>query len=313
MSMASAAMNLTRRGICASTAVTFPSGAVRGTSKVVDLARISEEKIAILLEQTPFHPVDKSWPDQPADKGRFILTSSGKSLEVLDCQIFAVHKETQEVRESCDVPKADRKNWHFTVAHVIDSNEVEVDSLIDTEVSTEVDQLLRERLSLHHSACHLAAFAFNYATREFWSKTLSRVDSLGTPNLDQLAMNTSFIYPDRSEDSYRFGQSIKKAGLQVDRLFSALPAVQDRVNDLLAEWIKTGKKITVETVGPGLDDTRTWQCELPLGMARLPCGGTHVTALSAFGGIQYQIGIDDTSLKEKRLLAITTVHSVAGE
>ena len=64
------------------TRVTFPSGVTHGTSTVVQVVEWGEGS-GIITAETPFHPVDHTWPDQPADVGT--LSIAGQDLQVHDC------------------------------------------------------------------------------------------------------------------------------------------------------------------------------------------------------------------------------------
>jgi alanyl-tRNA synthetase len=272
------------------TQVTFHLGALAGKSRILD-ARSIGERIALLLERTSFHPVDPRWPDQPADKGT--LTVLSRVFPVEECCIYALHRASGELKEVKAVAKQERADYVEVVAHLVDPKGAQDADFIGAEVQADVDPVLRAQLSLQHSASHLAAFALNVATREFWSKTPSRVDTLGNPNFDHLAMSTSFIYPDHCEDVYRFGKSVKKEGLDVNRLFNNIEQVQSTVNQLLKEWIMTGTPVELIAKGPALSDQRVWRCALPKGMAEMPCGGTHVASLRAFSEIAYRLAIQE--------------------
>lgn len=302
-SFAKGFMELVGQRVRSGTQITFPRGDIQGSSKVVAVARgLADGKIALLLESTPFHPVDKKWPDQPADKG--VLKWGDETFTVEDCQVYAVHKETQEVKEGAQIPKADRANWLFTVAHIIDAK-IDPLTLLDAEMTAYVDKDYRDRLSLHHTACHLAALALNKATQELWSKPTD-LDSLGSPNTDKMAIHESSIFPDHSADLYRLGKSIRKAGLSTDELLSHLGEIQERVNAQVAAWLKTEAPITMRVDKPEWDSSRLWSCVLPEGTAELPCGGTHVSSLAAFSRIEYTLALEERgSSSEKYFCAIT--------
>ncbi len=296
------------RKIVASTEVTFPFRQIEGRSIVQNIARLVDGKVALLLGSTPFHPVDQHWPDQPADRGEIQVDGFAKPLVVDSCQIFAVHKETQEVKGAEKISRAEKNSWWSVVAHVVDPQTEDFEGLIGKEATAKVDLYYRQQLSLQHSASHLAAFALNLSTRHLWSKEAPKKDSLGSPNLDNLAIeDASTILPDRNEDRYRFGKSIRKNGLQVDLLFEQLPTIQASVNALLSQWIATKTRVDMSADGPTIDSRRAWRCELPAGSAEIPCGGTHVTNLGAFGRIEYEL-MDATQGAEKRLVAVLRAY-----
>lgn len=65
------------------TVVDFPAGVVSGSGTVERVETLGEA-VGIVTDRTPFHPVDPSWPDQPADTG----TLNG--VPVLDCLVGAI-------------------------------------------------------------------------------------------------------------------------------------------------------------------------------------------------------------------------------
>ena len=50
------------------TIVTFPDGTLRGDAVVTRVADGADGTV-IVVDATPFHPVDHTWPDQPGDTG----------------------------------------------------------------------------------------------------------------------------------------------------------------------------------------------------------------------------------------------------
>jgi alanyl-tRNA synthetase len=299
-----ASHTLVAKAVQESSRVTFASGSTKETTKVVDVAKLADGKVALLLANTPFHPVDQKWPDQPADRGTIQLGQ--KVFQVLDCQIYGVHSKTQEMIDGLklkDIRPLARPEWHSVVGHIIDCQEAS--ELVGQEVVAQVDAKFREDLSLHHTASHLAAFAFNKATSQFWKKE-PRKDSLQNPDTDQAAIESATIFADRNEDRYRFGDSIRKKGLQVDDLFKNVEQIKATVNQLVNEWIKTGAKVEINAEGPYLNSTRKWRCQLPEGLAEMPCGGTHMPHLGVYAKIDYALNIEPGV--EKRLLGKITVE-----
>ena len=50
------------------TIVTFPDGSLRGDAVVTRVADDADGTV-VVVDATPFHPVDHTWPDQPGDTG----------------------------------------------------------------------------------------------------------------------------------------------------------------------------------------------------------------------------------------------------
>lgn len=258
--------------------VDFPSGAVSGEGRVLHAVPLSEGRAAVVVDRTPFHPLDHGWPDQPGDTG----TLAG--LPVLDCLTGTLDDAgILLVGDAVGVRRGDpARTW--VVAHVVDGADLpEAGSLVDLHV----DDGVRRSLSRGHTACHLAALALNEATARFWSKEPPRRDSRGNPFLDQIAISVSRILPDGAYDAYRCGRSLRKAGFDAEAFLADRDAVADEAHALLDGWVVTGVPSRIGTGGdPTLEARRTWRCELPGGPATIPCGGTHVPDLSVLGRVR---------------------------
>src|SRR5690606_4143785 len=135
----------------------------------------------------------------------------------------------------------------------------------------EVDAEYRKALSIGHTACHLAAFALDRALADAWSKDVP-TDSLGAAGFDALAIQESRILQHAARDVYRIGKSMRKKGFD-PAAFDDPRAVASRVDAVLAEWVATGGAVRIEAPDAALSARRTWECELPEGTARVPCGG----------------------------------------
>ena len=103
----------------AGTRVTYPVGGV-ASAGVVLLAQVVEDRLLVVLDETAVHPVDATWPDQPADHGT--LTIGGAELPIVDAIVGATDGETVFV--GADVPaKKGTEGWGFLVVHVLDAPE----------------------------------------------------------------------------------------------------------------------------------------------------------------------------------------------
>lgn len=254
------------------TVVTFPSGATEATGTVL-LSQEWHDRHGIVTDVTPFHPVDHIWPDQPADRG----TLAGRP--VVDCATGAVGPGG-ELLIGADIPvRRGEAGWTWVAVHLLEPGRALPQA--GDEVDLRVDADYRRALSSAHTACHLAALALNEATAPLWRKDAPRLDSLGNPDLDGLAVAESRIGPWRSTDRYRLGKSIRKKGLDTEALLEGLEQTAERVTARLALWRATGAAVTIDTGGdPGVAARRTWNCALPDGAARYPCGGTHLSSLA---------------------------------
>lgn len=251
------------------TIVRFPFGQTSGSATVLATAKLGKQ-VAVMTDATPFHPLDHTWPDQPADRG----TLAG--AEVVDC-LTGAYSPDGELVVGTDIPvKRGDPEWTWVVVHVLADQAPEVGA----EVALQVDGEYRAALSAAHTACHLAALALNEATAGLWRKEPPRRDSLGNPDLDGLAIDRSKIAPNRSVDRYRVGKSLRKKGLDSEALTTGLDQIAADVNARLAGWIRSGGAVVIDTGGdPTVTARRTWSCQLPDGTARYPCGGTHVAWL----------------------------------
>jgi alanyl-tRNA synthetase len=269
-----------------STRVTYPSGSVSETATVLHVAELPDGRPGVVTDLTPFHPLDHTWPDQPADAG----TLGGRT--VVDCVTGAVGPDGV-LRVGGDIPaRRGDDGWTWVVVHVLDREETPPS--VGDVVRLEVDADLRRRLSAGHTACHLAALAMNAEAAGLWRKDPARDDSLGHPDLDQLAITVSRIEPDGAFDGYRFGKSLRKKGFEAAEFVQQLSDLESSVNARLAEWVATDAGVRVETDG---DDTlvarRRWVCDLPVGIATVPCGGTHVGSLADLAAVTVAYSVSD--------------------
>ncbi|AQZ69799.1 Predicted metal-dependent hydrolase [[Actinomadura] parvosata subsp. kistnae] len=264
-----------------STLVTFPGGRTRGRSTIVEAVPVGERH-GLVVSETPFHPLDHTWPDQPADRG----TIGG--LPVADC-VTGARSPEGEILLGAGIPvRRGDEGWGWLVVHVTDTP-----LPVGAEVDLEVDAAYRAALSAGHTACHLAALALNAALAGHWRKEI-RPDSLGRPDFDQAAITSSRITPHGSVDVYRLGKSLRKKGFTADGLDPEKVALE--VNDRLAAWVAADAPVRVEVPGPELTARRTWHCSLPEGEAAIPCGGTHVSRTGDLAGVRVTLTLDDATL-----------------
>lgn len=240
------------------------------------------ERHGLVVAETPFHPLDHTWPDQPADRG----TIGG--LPVLDCLTGARSPEGQ-VLLGGDIPvRRGADGWDWLVVHVT-AAPLEAGA----EVELEVDAAHRAALSAGHTACHLAALALNAALAGRWRKE-AVTDALGHPDFDQSAITSSRIIPYGSVDVYRLGKSLRRKGFTADGLDAA--EVAGEVNDRLADWVAAAAPVRLEVPGSELTARRTWRCALPEGEASIPCGGTHVRHTGELGAVTVELELSEQAL-----------------
>lgn len=274
------------------TRVTYPSGAVTGTGRVLRVELLAGDRVAVVTDQTPFHPLDHSWPDQPADTGRL------GTHEVVDTLTGAIDDDGK-LRVGADVGlRRGDPATSWVVVHLLLAGATQPPApRVGDQVSLLVDAGSRAALSAGHTACHLAALALNEVTAGLWSKPAPRRDSRGNPDLDRLAITSSRIEPYGAYDEYRFGRTLRKSGLDVASLRAGVGELQTSAQVLLDGWVASGAAVHVETGG---DDTlcarRRWVCDLADGPAALACGGTHVSSLTDLGTVRLDWEATDAGL-----------------
>lgn len=258
--------------LTADTLVDYPAGATASRGTVLATLPL-EQGLGVVLDRTAFHPVDAGWPDQPADRG----TLAGHP--VLDAIVGATNREGDgEILVGRDIPvRTGAAGWAFLVVHVVPAD---AGVAVGDEVEVTVDEGYRAGLSAGHTACHLASLALDVALRDAWTKEVG-ADTLGNPDFEANASQSSRIHEHGAVDVYRVGKSLRRKGFNVTAL-DDLDGLAARANAQLAEWVASGAGIRIDRDGEGLGDRRRWVCELPGRDATFPCGGTHLTSLAEF-------------------------------
>lgn len=244
---------------------------------------------ALVVAETPFHPLDHTWPDQPADTG--VVRVGGVELAVVDCVTGAVGPDgTFAVAEEIPVRRGDEE-WAWLALHVLDAVPGDPADLVGAPAELVVDAERRAALSAAHTSCHILAFALNAVLAPRWRKEV-RTDSLGRPDFDNLAITRSRMDESGSRDDYRIGKSLRKKGFTADDLEADLPGIRDEVEALLAQWLKTDAEVRIEVPGPALTARRVWHCGLPDGDAHVACGGSHLGRLGELRSLAIELTMD---------------------
>lgn len=271
--------------------VDFPSRAVSGEGRVTRVVPTEDGAVGVVVDRTPFHPLDHGWPDQPGDTGTLA------DAPVLDCVTGALDAAgSLSVGAGIGLRRGDpSRSW--VVVHVL---AVEDAPSVGDVVALEVDAVRRESFSRGHSACHLAALALNESTASYWTKEPPRRDSRGFPFLDQIAISVSRIEPDAAYDAYRCGKSLRKAGFDSARFLAELDEVAAAADALLHRWVLDGAASRLETDDdPTLAARRRWVCDVAGGPAVIPCGGTHVADLADLGGVRVAYGATEDGFEQR--------------
>lgn len=282
------------------TTVSYPLGATEGTATVLHVEPVrtaAGERLAVLLDSTPVHPIDAGWPDQPSDRATISWDGGTASVDAgslvpadADDSGGAIVAATDgtALHLGSEIPvRKGTEGWAFVVAHLVTHFPP-----AGTQVAVAVDAEYRRALSLGHTGCHLASLALNRAMAGRWSKDV-RADALGAPNFDAEANDTSRILERGSLDTYRLGKSLRKKGFGTADMGEALAALEGEVNATLAAWIAEDAPVRIDRDGDGLTDRRYWVCTLADGEARIACGGTHATSLGELGALRATLSLED--------------------
>ncbi|MFS0912390.1 hypothetical protein AB3M89_11395 [Microbacterium sp. 179-I 3D2 NHS] len=282
----------------ASTQVSFAGGAVTGDG-VVTRVESTPDGAVVVVDATPFHPVDHTWPDQPGDSGEIRVGGDAASVAeavmaaVSDEGVFAVGR---------DIPvKRGAEGWTWLVGHRLVAD-APAALAPGASVSLAVDAGRRAGLSRGHTACHLASLALDLSVADLWRKDPG-ADALGNPDFEGRANQTSRIHEDGAVDEYRLGKSLRRAGFDTEAFAATIAERESRINAQLAAWVASAAPSRIEAEGSTIVDRRRWHCALPEGEAVILCGGTHVESLSAFASISVALDLTDPQL----LVMTTTV------
>lgn len=274
-----------------STIVSFPAGDVTGSSTVTHVEAGSDSTV-VVVDSTPFHPVDHTWPDQPGDSGDILL--DGAAVRVAEAVMAAVSDEGEFAVGASIPAKRGAEGWTWLVGHQLEGDAPSW--LVEgARVELSVDVPRRSGLSRGHTACHLASLALDLALADLWRKDPG-ADALGNPNFEARANQSSRIHEDGAVDEYRLGKSLRKAGFDTETFAATLDDRESAINEQLAAWVASGATSRVVPEGPTIVDRRSWHCELPEGTAEILCGGTHVASLAEFVSISVTLDLTDPQL-----------------
>ncbi len=281
--------------------ITYPAGSTAESSTVVALTR-GEGHLLFAVDRTPCHPESPRWPDQPADRCTVSTTAEAEAVAV-ECLEGFLRASKLEIGEPRAKPRAEKQTEGEpersepgadeeppadeergdeeavqTIPCVVHRASADLAIHVGDEVRLSVDEDYRELVSVSHSRCHLVSLALNAALAPAWRKEPPARDSLGNPDFDKLAIVSSKIGEHGSEDVYRVGKSLRKAGFSAD-LLSDTGALALQVSASAGRWLQSDPEIEVTPGRCRLQERRTWSCALPEGVASFPCGGTHPTRL----------------------------------
>ncbi|MFW9875875.1 MAG: hypothetical protein ACFFG0_22465 [Candidatus Thorarchaeota archaeon] len=290
--------------IKSSTKITFPGGNTSGQSIIIHIEDMKNDptKTMLFVEETPFHPLDNRWPDQPGDKG--LITIDGEDIILEECLTATYNQNTKEILLDKEIiAKRNDSECFFLVAHVFDKNIIEKHKdLIGKKVELKVDKDYRYQLSKVHSTCHLAALALNKSTNKYWKKEFKK-DSLGNFDLDSIAVMESKISEKQSFDRYRLGKSVRKKGFDSALFLAEIDSVAKEMNLQIKNWMSNTLEISILPKIAYLNDVRKWTCLLPDGKAEILCGGTHVTKLSTKDSFQINLKKEDSEFIMETIFA----------
>lgn len=269
------------------TVVLYPAGSTRNGATVLHVETAADGRTAVLLDETACHPVDAGWPDQGSDRA-VLVTGAGDEVAVTEAVVAATDGETLFIGADVPVRKGE-EGWAFVVAHLLAPDAA---IAAGDGVTVVVDEEYRNALSIGHTACHLASLALNRAVADRWTKEV-RADGLGEPDFDGAAIASSLIRPQGSTDVFRLNKSLRRKGFSTDGLAEQLAEIEAATAATLATWISEDAPVHIEVAGPGLTDRRSWVADLAEASVSIPCGGTHVSALSELGSLSVSLELAD--------------------
>lgn len=262
----------------------------------VVLSERHEDTLYLVTDVTPFHPVSHIWPDHPADRGE--IQAGNEYWQVETCLTGAVEQSSGKLYVAHSIPvKRDTEGWSFVVVHAVSA---QAGIKAGMTITLKVDAAYQESLSRGHSAGHIASLALNKVLMQgYWRKEADRKDPHGNADFNSYAQESSSVTPDHCQDIYRLGKTLKKRGLNREEMLRDLAEIEARTNQQIQEWLKQGAEITMRCQGETLTSSRYWECKLEDTItAVIPCGGTHVRSLNAFGSITVTLTpIDEQHIK----------------
>ncbi|MDR1916958.1 MAG: hypothetical protein LBQ58_10340 [Synergistaceae bacterium] len=270
--------------------VTFHEGSCLEKSPIAAIVRSDEGTLVVITYETPFHPRDYQWPDQPEDRGH-IEDKGGSAHELSDVVFVGVSPDGNFYVDRSIPVKKNSPEWSYFVGHVIKE---EANLSLEEYVTLRVDARYRHEISRAHSASHLMGPALNKALAGLWRKEPGKQDALGTNDFDQLAIESSAITELLCTDTYHIGKSLRKKGFSVEPLYSNLRLYEDKINDTITRWKNAGASVRIRAEGDCLASRRYWCSTLDGKQVEIPCGGTHVRELSEIGEIHAALEMPDS-------------------
>jgi alanyl-tRNA synthetase len=271
--------NVTMEVLAKPTEILFPSGSLT-TEAVVVWSKLHhgehDTHLHVITTRTPFHPIAHIWPDQPGDIGTLFL---GVNDYVIVGSHVAAFNPSNGVllQDKAITARQSDPDWVYHVVHEIGvgSAQLSDDSFVGNKVTLKVDPVYRAQLARTHTSCHLMSLALNKVVAGYWSKEV-KLDSLGNPDFDQLAIQESTMDTVEARDTYRLGKSLRKSGFDSESFLKNLDTIATSIASQVNDWIDQGFDVVIQSDSSTLNGRRYWKALLSGSPAIIPCGGVHV-------------------------------------
>lgn len=257
------------------------------------------EKTYLILEKTPFHPIDANWPDQPADKGEIWIGE--KQYHIENVVQYPIEKDTQQIIAANHNIRRNSPKHIFIVAHEI-SGLINPENSANMQAIAKVDKEYRKSISRPHSANHILDLALNKILNTYWKKT-AKLDGFSNADFGKKTNEYSRITPGRSVDKYNLSKLEPEEFVKTE-FEQNISTIERLTENTINDWITRNKenKIEITAEGDRINSLRKWTTIIDNTKIEMFCGGTHPQKIGDIGQIRIVMNYD----KENQILTIET-------